>query len=140
MKPEPASSRLAQLGVIIVAVGFALFITGVFPDLIRLDRTPGVGIVQITVFLFGLTLMTLGSYTYLYATRHRAQLARLREDIGARLMATGLVITYATGLADVLGIGSHFGIERPLFGWLQASGVALGVFVIIVGIFLYSAK
>ncbi len=140
MKILSPSSRLAQFGVVIVATGFAFFIVGVFPDLIRLDRTPGVGIVQIGVFLFGLTLMTLGSYTYLYATRHRAQPSRLREDIGARLMATGLVISYAAGLADVLGFGSHYGVERPLFGWFQAVGVALGVMVVIVGIFMYSVK
>jgi hypothetical protein len=84
--------------------------------------------------------MALGAYIYMYATRHRAQPRRLREDVGLRLMATGVVITYITGFADVLGIGSHFGQERPLFGALQAWGVALGVFVILAGILVYSRK
>ena len=140
MKTFLGSSRLAYVGVVVVAVGFALFIIGLFPRLIMLDMTPGVGILQILVFLFGLTLMTLGCYIYLYATRHRDRPPRLREDIGVRLMATGVVTAYATGLADVLGIGSHYGLERPLFGWLQAGGVAVSVFVIIVGIVLYSYK
>ena len=134
------SSRLARLAVAIIVVGFFLFLIGVFPDVIRLGLTPGIGIAQISTFLFGLTVMTLGAYVYAYATRHRAQPRRLREDIGVRLMATGLVIAYATGFADVLGIGSHYGAERPLFGLFQAAGVALGVFVIVAGIFMYSRR
>jgi hypothetical protein len=140
VKPNLSSSRLGQFGVVIVVAGFAIFIFGIFPGFIGLDLTPGIGIVQIITFLVGITLMTLGSYVYLYATRHRARTARLRHDIGVRLMATGAIIAYASGLADILGIGSHFGADRPLFGWLQATGVALGVLVIIVGIFLYSSK
>jgi len=63
---------------------------------------------------------------------------RLREDVGVRLMATGLVVAWACGFADVLGFGSHFGAEQPLFGVLQAAGVALGVGITVFGIFLYS--
>ena len=55
-------------------------------------------------------------------------------------MATGVIIASASGFADVLGIGSHYGIERPLFGPLQAAGVALSMLVIVAGIFLYSSK
>jgi len=131
---------LARTGVGLVVFGFFVFGVGVFPELIRLDLTPGFGILQITMLLSGLTLMTLGGYVFLYATRHRATPHRLREDVGVRLMATGLVICYTTGFADVLGIGSHFGAERPLFGTLQAAGVVLGVLVIGVGIFLYSRR
>jgi hypothetical protein len=40
----------------------------------------------------------------------------------------------------MLGIGSHFGVERPLFGAWQAIGVAFGVFVTVAGIFIYSRK
>src|SRR5262245_19496243 len=134
------SSRLARLAVAIIVIGFFLFLIGIFPDVIRLGLTPGIGVAQIAIFLFGLTLMTLGAYIYAYATRHRAQTRRLREDIGVRLMATGVVIAYATGFADVLGIGSHYGADRPLFGLFQAAGVALGVFVIVVGIIMYSRR
>jgi len=137
---QRTSSRLARLAVAIIVVGFFLFLIGIFPDVIRLGLTPGIGVAQIAIFLLGITVMTLGAYVYAYATRHRAQPRRLREDIGVRLMATGLVIAYATGFADVLGIGSNYGAERPLFGLFQAAGVALGVFVIIVGIFIYSRR
>lgn len=141
MSQDFGSSRLARAGVAIVVIGFFVFIIGVFPELIRLDFTPGIGIFQIATFLAGITIMTVGAYIYMYATRHRAQPRRLREDIGVRLMATGVVITYVTGLADILGIGTHFGPHGPpLFGLFQAWGVASGVFVIVVGIFLYSRR
>jgi hypothetical protein len=140
MSREFRLSLLARVGVAVVVVGFAIFGVGVFPEFVRLDLTPGVGILQIATFLLGITLMTIGAYVFLYATRHRAQPRRLREDVGVRLMATGVVITYVTGFADVLGIGTHFGAERPLFGILQAWGVALGVFVILAGIGLYAQR
>ena len=138
MKPGLRASQLARAAVGVVVFGFFIFILGLFPGLVRLNLTPGMGILQIGVFLFGITIMTLGAYIYAYAARRRAQPSRLRHDIGVRLMATGVVMCYATGFADILGIGTHFGSERPLFGPLQAAGVALGVFVIIVGLFLYS--
>ena len=133
-------SWLARTGVAIVVVGFVVFLIGVFPDAIRLDQTPGIGLLQIITFLFGITLMTLGASVYMYATRHRAQTPRLREDVGIRLMATGVVIAYTSGLADVLGIGSHFGAERPLLGPLQVWGITGGVAVIVAGIVLYSRR
>jgi hypothetical protein len=144
-RPQPdrhdlSTSRLARFGVGVVVLGFFIFVIGVFPDLIRLGITPGIGLLQIGALLVGITIMTLGAYIYAYATRHRAMPRRLREDIGLRLMATGVVISYATGFADVLGIGSHFGAERPLFGLWQAAGVALGVFIIITGLFLYARR
>ena len=139
-RPDLSTSRLARFAVATVVAGFFVFVIGLYPGLIRLDMTPGIGLVQIGTFLFGITIMTGGAYLYAYATRHRAQPRRLREDIGARLMATGLVVCYGTGFADVLGIGSHFGSQRPLLGPFQAMGVALGVLVIVAGIILYTRR
>ncbi len=139
-RPNLSTSRLARFGVATVVFGFFVFVIGVYPDLIRLGITAGIGLLQIGTFLLGITIMTLGAYIYAYATRHRALPRRLREDVGLRLMATGLVIAYTTGFADVLGIGSNFGAERPLLGLVQAAGVALGVLVIVVGIFLYARR
>ena len=140
MKPNSSPNRLAQTALVLVAAGFVIFIIGLFPGLLDLDATPGIGLLQIGVFLVGLTFMTLGSYIYLYATRHRGQPTRLRQDIGVRLMATGVIIAYASGFADVLGIGSQYGAERPLLGPMQAAGVALSILIIVFGMFLYSHK
>lgn len=138
--PGPGHSRLARFGVAVIVAGFFVFVIGVFPEVIRLGLTPGIGLLQIVLFLLGISIMTLGAYIYAYATRHRALPRRLREDVGVRLMATGLVVAFATGFADVLGIGSHFGAERPLLGPLQAVGIFLGVCIIGAGILLYSRR
>jgi hypothetical protein len=142
----PASDRelgrgwLARFGAGLVGASLVFFVLGVWPELFRADITPGMGIIQIFVMLAGLAGMTLGAYIYLYATRHRALPRRLREDIGERLMATGLVVAFSTGLADVIGIGSNFGQERPLFGPVQAYGVAGGIILIVIGILLYAQR
>jgi hypothetical protein len=135
-------SRLARAGVTAVVFGFFIFILGLFPQLINLDITPGIGIWQVFVVLVGLTFMTLGAYVYMYATQHRGRTRRLREDIGVRLMATGLVLAYTAGLADVLGIGSHAStpVSRPYVGEWQAGGIALGVVTIAAGILLYGQR
>jgi hypothetical protein len=138
--PALNRSRLARFAVAVIVLGFVVFVLGIFPELIRLDITPGIGLLQIGLFMAGLSLMTLGGYIYAYATRHRALPRRLREDVGVRLMATGLVIAAATGFADVLGIGSHFGADRPLLGPLQALGICLGILVIGVGVILYARR
>jgi len=140
MSSELRTSLLARFGAGVVGLGFVIFLLGVFPDWFSLDFTPGFGLLQIFIFLVGILIMTLGAYTYMYATRHRALPRRLREDIGLRLMATGVVICFAAGLADVIGIGTHFGQERPLFGPVQAWGVAVGVMIIVAGIGLYSQR
>src|SRR5689334_14869152 len=93
-RPNLSTSRLARFAVATVVAGFFIFAVGVYPGLIRLDITPGIGLLQIGTFLLGITVMTFGAYLYAYATRHRAQPRSLREDIGLRLMATGLVISY----------------------------------------------
>lgn len=138
--PFLGRSRLARFAVAIVVGGFFILVLGLFPDIVRLGLTPGIGLLQIGLFLLGLSVMTLGVYIYAYATRHRAMPRRLREDVGVRLMATGLVIAWATGFADVLGIGSHFGADRPLLGPLQAVGIFLGIGIIGVGIVMYMRR
>lgn len=135
-------TRLARAGVAVIVVGFFVFFLGIFPQVVRLDITPGIGIFQIFVALIGISIMTAGAYVYIYATRHRAQPRRIREDIGLRLVATGLVFAWTSGLADVLGIGSHPAtpVTRPFFGVWQATGVAIGVGVIIIGLLLYAPR
>jgi hypothetical protein len=56
-------------------------------------------------------------------------------QIGMRFVQTGFVITLVTGLADVLGLGSH-PLPKPFFGPLQSTGVQIGEFVIGLGILM----
>src|SRR5262245_57918793 len=60
-RPNLATSRLARFGVWVVVFGFFLFGVGVFPEIIRLSITPGIGLLQILVLLLGATVMTLGA-------------------------------------------------------------------------------
>jgi len=136
VKSDPFSRRLARAGLALAGLGFATYLLGVRADLLGLDRTAGIGVVQITVLLGGIALMTAGAFVYAYLTLRRGRPIRLPAQVGGRLMATGLVVAIAAGYADYLGIGRNY--DHPYFGPLKALGVAIGVVTIAVGIFLYS--
>jgi hypothetical protein len=106
--------------------------------LIRLDLTPGIGLLQITVFLFGISLMSLGGYLYVRTRRPQPGPHRLVEAIGVRLIGTGLVLCYASGYADILGIGTERLGEPLVLGPVQSAGIVLGVVVIVAGLVIYS--
>lgn len=138
--PERPTYTRARFGVTLIVFGFFVFVIGRFPGLIRLDLTPGIGLLKITVFLFGISLMTLGAYVYISATRPQTGPHRLGESIGVRLMGTGLVICYAAGYADILGIGTERLGDPLVFGPVQSAGVVVGVLVIVVGILIYTRR
>ena len=58
-----------------------------------------------------------------------------KKTIGFVLIALGAVITVVSLGADVIGIGNRQG-----FGWQQSLGTAIGVIVIVVGIWLGASK
>ncbi len=141
--PQQEASRLARLSILLTVTGFFIFLIGVYPDIIRLNINPLVfGILQILTFLFGVGLMTLGSYLFLYTTIHHAREHRLRHDVGLRLVGTGYVFCAASALADILGFGSHniTSSETSYLGPVQVTGILIGVTIILVGLFLYSMK
>ena len=134
-------SQLARAGVAGVVFGFTIFVIGMFPVIINLDLNAGVGILQLITILFGIGIMTIGGYTYAYATRHRAMPLRLREKIGLRLMGTGYIVCAVSGLADVLGIGSHnIPSGLPYFGLWQSIGLVSGLLLIAIGVLLYAQR
>ncbi len=139
--PSLENGRLPRAAIALIVAGFFVFVIGIFPDIVRLNLTPGFGLIQIFAFLFGIGLMTLGGYVYAYATRLRARERRLRHDIGVRLIASGYVLCCVSALADILGIGSHnIPDSLPVFGLWQSTGVLAGVLVIVFGLFLYVMK
>ena len=134
-------SQLARASVATIVFGFTVFLIGMFPVIINLDLNPGVGILQLVVILLGIGMMTIGGYAYAYETRHKTMVRRLREDIGLRLMATGYVVCAVSGLADVLGIGSHnIPSGLPFFGLWQSIGLILGLIFIAIGVLLYAQR
>jgi hypothetical protein len=121
-----------QIGLFLTLVGFFVFTLGAKPEFYGLDRSPVVGFVQIAVFLLGLGIICLGGYaslSYLW----RGQQRSLAADIGLRLVATGYVISFVSGLADVFGMGNQPWPEVPFFGGWQATGVIVGQAVIVIG-------
>jgi len=123
---------LLLLGVLLIA--FALS-----ADWLGVDVTPGFGVLQMISLLLGISSLTLGLFLWMKACRPANAAKSLQADIGWRLAATGLLFIYVTGLADLIGIGTHVGPEfvRPFLGPLQLAGFALGSIVILVGVFLY---
>ena len=134
------TTKVRQITVTFLFIlGLILSVLSLLADYIGLDLTPGFGILQMITLLIGLTCITTALYGYIYG-RHRTRAPRsLQADIGIRLGATGLVLAYAAGLADLIGIGTHVQpvFERPFVGPLQIGGISLGLLCIAVGLFLY---
>jgi hypothetical protein len=124
-----------RFGVLVVIIGFLIFLLGARPSLFGLDRSPIVGFVQIATFEVGLGIMCLGGYLAMVSLWGSEQRS-IRADIGVRFIATGYVITLFAGMADVFGFGSHPLPGVPYFGPLQALGVEIGEGVIAFGLLL----
>lgn len=124
-----------RVGLAITLIGILVFLLGTRPNWFGLDRSPVVGFVQITVFIFGLGLLSLGGYFTLDAL-WRQRRKTIAAEIGARLIGTGFVISLASGMADVFGLGTRPLPSVPFFGYWQARGVLIGEVVILVGMLL----
>jgi hypothetical protein len=115
-------------------VGYFIFLLGARPGLFGLDRSRVIGFVQISVFLVGLALISLGSYLTLNAMWPNGK-KTIAADIGIRLISTGYVISVFTAMADIFGLGSH-PLPDVFFGPLQARGMELGMITIAIGFLL----
>ncbi len=136
---QPRPGQLSRLrlrtGLITALIGFFIFTVGAKPDWYGLDRSPVVGFVQISVFLFGLGIICAGGYVGLLAL-WRGIPRTIAADIGLRLVSTGYVISIFAGMADVFGMGSQPPPAVPYFGPWQAIGVMIGEAVIAIGFVL----
>jgi len=125
-----------RVGLIVMMIGFLIFLLGVDPGLFSLDRSPVTGFVQIAVFLVGLAFICLGGYISLNTLWNGAE-KTIAADIGFRLVSTGYVIAVVSGMADVFGFGTHPFPNVPYFGPVQALGVMVGNGIIILGFILF---
>ena len=117
-------------------VGVALFLLGIHPATFGIDRSPVIGYVQVTVFLFGLGVITLVTYVISWLQRPASPPVTLVQDIGARLMATGYVLSALSSTADLIGLGSEPLPRPPHFGTLQTVGLLVGALVTLVGLIM----
>jgi hypothetical protein len=120
------------MGMILMLVGFVIFLVGATPDLFGLDRSPVIGFVQIAVFLIGLAIICLGGFICLNAL-WKNHPKTILADIGLRLVLTGFVIAVIAGMADIFGFGTQLAPAIPYYGPWQAIGVLFGEIVIVVG-------
>ncbi len=121
-----------RLGMILMLVGFVIFLIGAVPDLFGLDRSPVIGFVQIAVFLTGLAIICLGGYICMNGLWNNHPKTIL-ADIGLRVVSTGFVIAVISGMADVFGFGTQLSPEIPYYGPWQATGVLIGEMMIVLG-------
>jgi hypothetical protein len=121
--------------VTLAIIGVLVFVIGVSPDLIGMDRSRVIGFIQMGVWLTGLGLVLLGAFLAVRVVRNGRPMS-LRAEIGTRLIATGYVVSAAATLADFLSIGSHH-LPWVYFGPLQVGGLVAGVVVSLIGVLLY---
>lgn len=131
----PARRFRIRMGLGLLILGLIGFVLGAQPSLFGLDRSPVTGFVQIAVFLIGLAVICLGGFITLNTLWNGRQKS-IAADVGLRLVATGYVISVASGMADVFGFGTHRFPAIPYFGPWQAVGVIIGEIIITIGFFL----
>jgi hypothetical protein len=136
MNNHHTSQIRSAVTIFLAVVGLILMALAVLADELGLDITPGFGVVQMVAFLSGLTMMTLAAFLFVGSKRPAEAPHSLQADIGARLVATGLVFAYVAGLSDVIGIGTHVepSFARPFVGPLQLGGIIIGLVAILAGL------
>ncbi len=132
---RPRQVRWARYWMTLVFIGFMIFVIGIEPDLIGMNRSKTVGFVQVEVWLVGLAILLTSAYASVRVVRNSRPMS-LRADIGVRLIATGYVVAGAASLADFIGLGAQ---ELPYvtFGPIQVIGLATGVTLSLIGLLLY---
>jgi hypothetical protein len=134
--PRPTNGRFrVRVGQLLAFFGFFLFLIGAIPALFGLDRSTIIGLVQIGVFLIGLGFLCIGGYICMSGLWNNVP-KTIIADIGLRLVSTGYVIAFTSGMADVIGFGSQRSPEIPYFGLRQMQGVIVGEVVIALGFLL----
>ena len=134
MKKHNRSPKI-RFGLIMLLLGYLVFLIGIEPGIFGLDRSPVMGFVQIAVFLVGLALICLGGYVCLNSLWNGME-KTIAAEIGFRLVSTGYVIAVISGMADVFGFGTHSFPNIPYFGPLQGVGVIIAESIIVVGFIL----
>jgi hypothetical protein len=128
-------NKMAQAGILSVALGAVVLLLGLFPFAADLDSTPGVGTSQLAGIIGGLFFLVLGGYAVTYGVQHVGLARTLLSDVGIRLGMTGFVISSASALADTLGFGTHS--TGTLLGGVQAAGILVGFAMSALGVFIY---
>ncbi|MBR6088534.1 MAG: hypothetical protein IKP86_01280 [Anaerolineaceae bacterium] len=113
--------------------GFLLVVLGAKPEFFGMDRSPVIGFAQTAAFLVGLGIIGYCGYFTLMCFWPKGY-TTITADFGIRLLATGWLIAVFSGMADVLGFGSHPVTGLVFFGRLQSMGVEIGEMIMGIGL------
>ncbi len=133
--------RYAQLTILVGSLGLVLTLIGLFPSITGVAVQSGIGLLQIMVILSGLTLLIIGALIFVKISFYPFITTNLAQDIAIRLSLTGLLMTAATGLADLLGYGTHSPNDEsnlPQVGEWQAAGMVIGFVIASVGVLVFA--
>ena len=133
-------ARVEQIGIAVGALGAMLMLMALYPSVTGLVPTPGLGVIQIFVFLVGFSWFIFGALFYAKFAFYSRVKSTLSQQIGTRLAFTGLVLAAMAALPDALGFGTH-GVgadQENFFGPLQAAGVLSGFFMSCIGVLIYA--
>lgn len=135
-------SRFGQVGIAFSALGIMVALMGLFPGVTGVEETAGIGVVQVFMLLTGYAFMTFGGLIYAKYTFYLNATSNLAQQIGIRLMLTGLLFAAIAGLADILGFGSHLRTEVSdiLFGNLQGIGIITCLTISASGVLIYAVS
>jgi len=133
-------SRFGQVGIAFTALGIMVGLMGLFPGVTGVEETAGIGVVQVFMLLIGYALMTFGGLIYVKFTFYPGVKSNLTQQIGIRLMLTGLLFAAIAGLADILGFGSHLRTDTTdiFFGGLQGIGIIAFLTISSFGVLIYT--
>ncbi len=131
--------RFAQVGIALGALGVMLCFMGLFPGVTGAVTTAGIGLVQVIMVLMGYTLLILGALVYLKYSFFLNVPSTLTQQIGTRLALTGILFAALSGLADILGFGTHIrdDVVDIFFGQLQMLGILASFAVSSFGVLVY---
>lgn len=134
--------RFSQVGIAIGALGIMIALMGLFPGVTGVEPTIGIGIVQVFMLLVGYGLLIIGALMYVKFTFYLGVRTTLTQQIGTRLALTGLLFAALSGLADILGFGTHLRTaDSDIFlGELQALGILLNFGISSFGIIIYAVS
>lgn len=132
-------AKLSQFGIAVTLLGAVIAFMGLFPGVIGLEGVSGIGVLQTLVILSGFSVLISGAYIYVQSSFFPGVRHNLAQQIAIRLSMTGLVLATASGLADILGFGSHPPMpgDRPFLGPYQTAGLIGGFVVASLGVVIF---
>lgn len=139
MQTGATRSRFRVANWILALVGAFFVALALGADVLRIDLSPGFGVLQMALLTFGISALTLAAFLAVWRRRAPGRSGSLQAGIGVRFALTGLVFVFVAGFADLLQVGTHLQprFERPFAGPLQLLGLGLGILSIVVGWLLY---